>query len=54
MFKKQKSQFKGGKCGICGENFSATKQFEKGGVYYTGKIVRTYQKGQTINVHVEV
>ena len=28
--------------------------FEKGGPYYTGKIVETYKKGQTIEVLIEV
>jgi len=28
--------------------------FEKGGPYYTGKIVETYKKGQTIEVLLEV
>ena len=44
----------GGKCGICGEDFSKPKQYEKGGSLYRGHTVRTYQKGSTISVTVEV
>jgi hypothetical protein len=28
--------------------------FEKGGQYYTGKSIKTYKKGQTIDVYVEL
>lgn len=45
----------GGKCSICGESYTANpKLFEKGGQYYTGRSVRTYKQGQTIDVNVEV
>lgn len=44
----------GGKCGICGEVYNETKLFEKGGIYYLGLPVRTYNKGQIIDVKVEV
>jgi hypothetical protein len=55
IFKIKVNFLKGGKCSICGESYSASpKLFEKGGQYYTGKSVKTYKKGQTIDVHVEV
>jgi hypothetical protein len=44
----------GGKCGICGEEASGTKLWERGGRNYLGKSVRTYKKGQIIDVYVEV
>ncbi|CAF1031660.1 unnamed protein product, partial [Brachionus calyciflorus] len=44
----------GGKCGICGDNYSGPRKFELGGVGYTGFKVRHYSQGQTINVQVEV
>jgi hypothetical protein len=44
----------GGKCGICGEAWNETKQFEKGGSMYLGKILRNYPKGEPINVTVMV
>lgn len=45
----------GGKCGICGEPYDrANKLFEKGGAYYTGKVVKTYRQGQQIDVQVVV
>ncbi len=43
-----------GKCGICGEDWSGQKQFEKGGSMYRGISVRTYKQGQIIDVYVEV
>ncbi|CAM4892243.1 unnamed protein product [Rotaria socialis] len=43
----------GGKCGICGEPYDrSAKIFEKGGAMYTGKIVKTYNQGQQIDVTV--
>ncbi|CAF1008607.1 unnamed protein product [Rotaria sp. Silwood1] len=43
----------GGKCGICGESYDRpVKVFEKGGAMYTGKIVKTYNQGQQIDVTV--
>lgn len=39
---------------MCVENYASQKLFERGGKYYTGRIVERYTKGQTINVHVEV
>ena len=47
-------QQNGGKCGICGENFSQVKQFEKGGKLYTGQIIKEYQQGEIIQVNVEI
>ena len=41
-----------GRCGICGENINSVKQFEKGGALYTGISVRTYSKGEVIDVKV--
>jgi len=43
----------GGKCSICGEPYDrVNKVFEKGGAMYTGKIVKTYNQGQQIDVTV--
>lgn len=44
----------GGKCGICGEAWNETKQFEKGGSMYLGKILRHYPIGEPFNVTVMV
>ena len=44
----------GGKCGICGESYSATKKFEKGGSMYRDLVVAKYSKGDKINVEVEL
>ncbi|CAF2122164.1 unnamed protein product [Rotaria magnacalcarata] len=45
----------GGKCGICGEPYDrAIKLFEKGGAKYTGKIVKTYNQGEQIDVQVKL
>lgn len=44
----------GGKCGICGESYSAPKQFEKGGALYRNLVVAKYKRGQTIDVDVEI
>jgi len=44
----------GGKCGICGEDYSGVKQFEKGGSMYTGNIVAKYTQGQQIDAVVEI
>ena len=43
-----------GKCGICGEDYSAPKLWERGGRNYVGKSVRTYTQGQVIDVYVQV
>ena len=43
-----------GKCGICGEDYSAPKKYEKGGSLYRGYSLRTYTRGQEIFVFVEV
>ncbi len=43
-----------GKCGICGEDWAEPKQYEKGGRYYKGHIMKTYTKGQFIVAVVEV
>ena len=48
------SYVQGGKCGICGENYSGKKLFEKGGEYYRGYSVKEYKTGDVIDVHVEV
>ncbi len=45
---------KEGKCGICGEDYSVPKLWERGGRNYLGKSVRTYNQGQTIDVYVQV
>ncbi|CAF1289427.1 unnamed protein product [Adineta ricciae] len=43
----------GGKCSICGEPYDrVNKVFEKGGAMYLGKIVKTYNQGQQIDVTV--
>ena len=45
----------GGKCSICGEaNNAPTKLFDKGGPMYLGKIVKTYTRGQQIDISVVV
>ena len=44
----------GGKCGICGDNWTGKRTYERGGVGYTGYIVRSYSIGQTIDVKVEL
>ncbi|CAF1002048.1 unnamed protein product [Brachionus calyciflorus] len=44
----------GGKCGICGDNWSGEKNYERNGRRYTGHIVRSYTMGQTIDVKVEL
>ena len=43
-----------GKCGICGEDYSAPKLWERGGRNYVGRSVRTYTQGQVIDVYVQV
>jgi hypothetical protein len=44
-----------GKCSICGEAYDKpNKLFEKGGAMYLGKIVKTYNQGQQIDVNVVV
>ena len=45
-----------GKCGICGEDYSLkNKLFEKGGEYYRGFIVKTYEEDETkIIVDIQV
>lgn len=47
-------QKNGGKCGICGEDYSAPKQFERGGSMYRNLIVAKYSEGQQIEATVEV
>ncbi len=45
----------GGKCGICGEPYDRqNKLFEKGGAMYLGKIVKTYNQGEQIDVKIKV
>ena len=44
----------GGQCGICGEEFSAPKLWEKGGKNYRGFTVRSYSQGQTIDAVVDI
>ena len=53
-FKKHFRNSKGGKCGICGEDYSTVKVWEKGGINYRGFSVKTYTVGQKIDVYVEV
>jgi hypothetical protein len=43
-----------GKCGICGEDFSLPKNFEKGGPMYRNLLVAKYSQGQQIEAVVEV
>ena len=41
-------QKKGGKCGICGENYALPKQFEKGGSMYRGKTLFIRKKSNLL------
>jgi len=43
-----------GKCGICGEDYSAPKKYEKNGELYRGTIVRSYTEAGLMDVTVEV
>ncbi|CAF0969077.1 unnamed protein product [Brachionus calyciflorus] len=43
-----------GRCGICGEDWSKPRLFEKGGELYRGISVRTYNQGETIEVKAEI
>jgi len=45
----------GGKCSICGEPYDrGMKLFEKGGAKYLGKIIKTYDQGQQMDVQIKV
>ncbi|XP_076825221.1 uncharacterized protein LOC143470825 [Clavelina lepadiformis] len=45
----------GGKCGVCGDSYSApVKENEAGGKYALGIITRKYQPGEKIDVKVEI
>lgn len=44
----------GGKCGICGEDYSGPKSFEKGGANYRDLIVAKYTAGQQMEAVVQV
>lgn len=45
----------GGKCGICGDPYQKRpRKFEAPGKYATGKMTKTYTKGQTIKVTIQV
>ncbi|XP_078335250.1 uncharacterized protein LOC111133536 [Crassostrea virginica] len=45
----------GGKCGVCGDDYSAAfKRHEVGGPFATGFITETYSQGQVIDVLVEL
>ena len=44
----------GGQCGICGEAWDEPKIYTKGGDKYLGKIMRTYDVGTFIDVHIRV
>uniref|UniRef100_H2YE09 Chitin-binding type-4 domain-containing protein n=1 Tax=Ciona savignyi TaxID=51511 RepID=H2YE09_CIOSA len=45
----------GGKCGICGDSYTAAvKENEAGGKYALGIITRNYRPGSTIAVEVEI
>ncbi len=54
LFKLCQFIFQDGKCGICGEAYDAPKEYEKGGQYYRGFIVRSYSPGQMITAKVHV
>jgi hypothetical protein len=43
-----------GKCGVCGDNYSGPRQHEVGGLYATGTIVQSYEKGQVIDITILV
>ena len=44
-----------GRCGICGDEYSApVKQFQAGGKYAKGTISRSYQPGQEMNVEIKL
>ncbi|ESO98059.1 hypothetical protein LOTGIDRAFT_226726 [Lottia gigantea] len=42
-----------GRCGICGDNFSAQKENEYGGKYGTGFIGKNYTQGETVPFTVQ-
>lgn len=44
----------GGQCGICGEAWDEPKIYTKGGDKYLGKIMRTYDVGTFIDVHIRL
>lgn len=44
----------GGKCSICGEDYSKPKRFEKGGDMYRGLIVKTYKNTDNIDITLDV
>lgn len=44
----------GGKCGICGDAFSSSRDHEIGGKYATNIIVREYLQGASIDVKILV
>lgn len=44
----------GGKCGICGDAFSASRDHETGGKFATTTIVREYLQGALIDVKILV
>ncbi|CAC5389223.1 unnamed protein product [Mytilus coruscus] len=43
-----------GKCGTCGDPYDGERKNEAGGIYATGFIARRYQKGQDIEVEIQL
>ncbi|OWF35354.1 hypothetical protein KP79_PYT19481 [Mizuhopecten yessoensis] len=44
----------GGKCGTCGDPYNGERENEAGGKYATGFIVRNYEKGQIIDITIDL
>lgn len=46
----------GGKCGICGDNYSdpRPREHELGGIYGDGKIVKTFESGSDITIQLKI
>ncbi|XP_033762898.1 uncharacterized protein LOC117344303 [Pecten maximus] len=44
----------GGKCGTCGDPYDGVRENEAGGKYATGFITRNYNKGQIIDISIEL
>ncbi|XP_021342660.1 uncharacterized protein LOC110443036 [Mizuhopecten yessoensis] len=44
----------GGKCGTCGDPYNGERENEAGGKYATGFIVQNYEKGQIIDVTIDL
>ncbi|CAG2239371.1 unnamed protein product [Mytilus edulis] len=43
-----------GKCGTCGDPYDGERKNEAGGIYATGFIARRYEKGQDIEVEIQL